>query len=442
MTARRIGLIATLGLALLAVAAATAFGALQFDRAWTVAGSAGGEAGVATDRAGSVIYVADPNFGSTGRILAYDRTGKLLRVLDKANGVDVERPLGLAVDSAGNLAVFEGDRNRVSVYSPTGTLLRTVAPTGDAAFDDLAQGIALDAQDNLYVADTRASRIEVFDTSGALVRRFGLGGSFVDDVAVDAAGNVYALLIFGTAGCEARIQKHDPNGTLLAQWAVTQPPAFVCARFGVAVDPRTGDLLVSSQGGTQPGVRRYTSAGALAGAPLLGTGAANDPLVATGLAVDGAGTIYVKDNGKGRILRFADLPPAPNLQNTIPNPRTISNGPATVVAPKSLSLRSLRKSKCVRTLVVSTKPARVTVRIFSGIRSIRLFGAKVVRFSRAGKRVACIPVPFRAHSFDARTRLRIAVGVTLDAVVGRGGPRPVTRLVTRPPVTRPISLIP
>ncbi len=51
-------------------------------------------------------------------------------------------PAGLAVDSAGNLLVFEGDRNRIQVLTAGGVPLRTIQPTGPAAFDDLAQAIA------------------------------------------------------------------------------------------------------------------------------------------------------------------------------------------------------------------------------------------------------------------------------------------------------------
>jgi len=426
-------------LILLVAVPASALGVLRFDREWKIQGFAGGETGIAVDRAGSVVYVADPFFGSSGRIIAYNRDGGLLRVLDRPNGVDVERPAGLAVDSTGNLHVFEGDRNRVLVLTPTGAPVRTIAPTGANAFDDLAQGIALDAQDNLYVADTRASRIQVFDTGGALVRTIPLGGGFVTDVTVDAAGNVYALVIFGTAGCEAAVQKHDLTGAQVARWNVTQTTVFSCARFGIAVDPRTGEILVSSQGGTVPGVRRYSPAGALIGTPLRGNDSPNDVLKAIGLAVDSVGTVFVRDGNTQRILRFADLPPAPNLQNTIPSPRTINVGPATVVAPGKISLRSLRRSKCLRTLVVSSKPARVNVKIFSGIRSIRLFGSKVVVFRRAGRAVACIKVPFRAFTFDARTRLRISVAVALGtgaAPPGTPAPRPPR------PATRPISLVP
>ena len=431
---------ASLVLALLALAIAlpaTALGLVRFDREWKVAGISGSESGIAIDGTGGTVYVADPFTGASGRIVVYDRDGRQLRTLERATGVDVERPVGLAVDSIGNLLVFEGDLNRVRVMTPTGTPVRTIAPTGTAAFDDLAQGIAVDAADNLYVADTRASRIEVFDPAGNLLRAIPLGGQFVNDVAVDAAGNVYALLIFGDGGCGSAVQVHAPSGALVSRWAATQDPVFSCARSGIAIDPRTGEVLVSTQSGSSPGVRRYTPAGVLVGAPLTGKDSSADRLQAVGLAVDAAGTVFVRDTAAARILRFADLPPAPNLQTTIPSPRTIGVGPATVVAPGRISLGSLRRSKCVRTLVLSTKRARVTVRIFSGIRSLRLFGAKTVRFTGAGRKVVCIPVPFRAKSFDARTRLRISVAVALGPG-SSGGPAPPAPK----PKTRPISLVP
>jgi DNA-binding beta-propeller fold protein YncE len=376
------------------------------------------------------VYVADPFAGASGRVLVYDRDGRQLRTLEKLTAVDIERPAGLAVDSAGNLLVFEGDRNRIQVLTAGGVPLRTIQPTGTAAFDDLAQSIAVDASDNVYVADTRASRISVFSPTGTFLREIPLGGQFVSDVAVDASGNVYALMIFGTAGCEAAVQVHAPSGAMTARWNVTAQPGYGCARLGLAIDPRTGEVLVASQGGTAPGIRRYTPAGAPVGAPLTGAGSSADRLQAVGLAVARDGTIFVRDTAVPRILRFADLPPAPDLSAVIPNPRTIGVGPATAVVPGKISLGSLRRSKCVRTLVLTSKPARVTVRIFSGIRSLRLFGAKTVRFTGAGRKVVCIRVPFRAKTFDARTKLRVSLAVALDA---GASPRPRSRPITLTP---------
>jgi DNA-binding beta-propeller fold protein YncE len=439
---RRVATIFALCAILLAAAAAMAQGAVRFDREWAIAGGAGGEIGdVALSPDGATVYVADPGFGATGRILVYDATGRLKTTYEGATGIPIERPAGLGVDVAGNLFVFESDKNRVVVIGGGRTIINTYAPTGADAFDDLATGITVDSQGLLYVADTRASRISVFNTVGTVVRQIPLGGSFPTDVAVDAAGNVYALLIFGTAGCESKVQLYDTSGARTAEWVVTQGQAFICARFGIAVDPRTSDVLVSGQSGTQAGVRRFSRTGALLGTTLTGNATPGDALKATGLAVDAQGAVYVRDANLPRILRFADLPPAPNLTATIPSPQTITRGPSTLVAPGKVPLRSLRTSKCIRTLVISGKPARVTVRIYSGIRSLRLFGQKTVRFLRAGKAVACVLVPGRAKTFDARTRMRIALGVVLGAGPVRGVPAPVPTSPTGPG-TRPITLVP
>ena len=128
-------------------------------------------------------------------------------------------------------------------------------------------------------------------------------------------------------------------------------------------------------------------------------------------------------------------PAAVNLATIIPSPRVIRTGPVRVTSPSTVSLRGLRRSKCVRTLVVSAKPARVLVTIFSGRRSIRLFGQRLVTFTKAGSRVACILVPKHAKTFDVRTPLRFAVGFAV-------GSRPRSGTRAQPPVVKPIRLVP
>jgi hypothetical protein len=137
----------------------------------------------------------------------------------------------------------------------------------------------------------------------------------------------------------------------------------------------------------------------------------------------------------GRSSIGAPFALVPDLQTTIPSPRAVRAGPATATAPGRLSLRSLRSSKCVAVLVASARPARVLVTIFSGRRSVRLFGQRLVVFAAAGRKGTCIAVPARARTFNVRTPLRFAVGYALGAR-GRPGERP-----TRP-VIRPITLVP
>lgn len=104
----------------------------------------------------------------------------------------------------------------------------------------------------------------------------------------------------------------------------------------------------------------------------------------------------------------------------VDNPRTIRNGPATAVAPKGVLLTKLKRTKCVNVRLTVTEPARILVAIFSGTKSIRVFGQKTVRFSAPGSRVVCVKVPFRARTFNVRTPAKIAIAVRKGAAPRRG----------------------
>jgi hypothetical protein len=171
-----------------------------------------------------------------------------------------------------------------------------------------------------------------------------------------------------------------------------------------------------------------------------GTGTFVETLAPDGLSFSSTGTTTSGAPDKPLTATFigcstGTTAPAPNLQTTIPNPQTLTNGPTTIVAPGTISLRSLRRSKCVLVRVGSRQPARVLVSIFSGRRSIRLFGQRLVVFTAPANRQVCIPVPFRARTFNVRTPLRVALGYTAGARRQTSGRKP-------PPVIRPISLVP
>ena len=70
-------------------------------------------------------------------------------------------------------------------------------------------------------------------------------------------------------------------------------------------------------------------------------------------------------------------------------------------------------------------PARVLVSIYSGRKSTRLFGRKLVVFTGPGARSICIPVPLTAATFTTREPLRLVI-VTKSGVVERTS----TRLIT------------
>lgn len=131
--------------------------------------------------------------------------------------------------------------------------------------------------------------------------------------------------------------------------------------------------------------------------------------------------------GKPRAALWTTLVQDPS--QVIDNPRTIRNGPATVVAPKGVLLTKLKRTKCVNVRVTVTEPARVLVAIFSGRKSIRVFGQKIVAFPAAGSKVVCVRVPFRAKTFNVRTPAKIAVAVRKGAVTRRG--EPPAKVVTK-----------
>jgi hypothetical protein len=83
----------------------------------------------------------------------------------------------------------------------------------------------------------------------------------------------------------------------------------------------------------------------------------------------------------------------------------------------------------VRVRVTVTAPARVLVAIYSGRKSIRLFGQKIVRFGAPGTKVVCVRVPFRAKTFNVRTPARIAIAVRRGAKARVG--EPPAKVVTR-----------
>lgn len=100
----------------------------------------------------------------------------------------------------------------------------------------------------------------------------------------------------------------------------------------------------------------------------------------------------------------------PSVPDTtgIVNPRVTRRGTTILVSPRTPGLAALRRSKCVNVRVQSTRAASVRVAIFSGRKSVRIFGATVVRFPKAGKKLVCVRVPLRARTFDVRQPFRFA----------------------------------
>jgi uncharacterized protein (TIGR03437 family) len=149
-----------------------------------------------------------------------------------AGSAQLNLPIGVAVDSSGNLYIADFGNSRVREVSASG-VIRTVAgngangysgdggPAGNAQLNG-PQGVAVDTAGNLYIADTENNLIR--EVTGGLISTVagnGIAGYSGDGgaatgaqvgnpvgVAVDAADNIY------TVDASNRVRQVYPNGLI------------------------------------------------------------------------------------------------------------------------------------------------------------------------------------------------------------------------------------
>ncbi len=119
------------------------------------------------------------------------------------------RPLGVAVDAAGNIYVGNDGRDNVEVYDTSGNKLREYG-TGTI---QMPNSLALDREGNLYVADSLANNIKVYATDGNLLRTIG-DGVLSFPVAVTVAYRGEAGEIYVADQMHTKIQVFNLSGTL------------------------------------------------------------------------------------------------------------------------------------------------------------------------------------------------------------------------------------
>jgi sugar lactone lactonase YvrE len=95
-------------------------------------------------------------------------------------------PYGVAMDSADNLYVSDSGNRTIRKISPTGVVSTLAGSagssgstdgTGNAALFNLPAGVAVDIADNVYVADTSNNNIRVITPAGMVSTLAGLAGS-------------------------------------------------------------------------------------------------------------------------------------------------------------------------------------------------------------------------------------------------------------------------
>jgi sugar lactone lactonase YvrE len=237
------------------------------------------------------------------------------------------------VDNAGNVYVADTENSTIRMVTSEGvvtTLAGTAGHPGSAdATGSVARfyaptGVAVDRTGNVYVADDGNSTIRKVTSGGMVTTLAGMAGQIgsadvivgaaryfnPDGVAVDTAGNVY---VADTYNSTIRRETSDGAVTTLAGapgQTGSSDGTNNLAQFnypcGVAVD-RAGDVYVADTYNST--IRKVTSRGVvttLAGNPgqfgfANGTGSSALFSYPSGVAVDGAGNVYVADSGNNLI---------------------------------------------------------------------------------------------------------------------------------------------
>ena len=298
-----------------------------------------------------------------GNVVAYDFSSLAGTAPGNADGTGPSaqflNPGSVAVDGLGNIYVADSGNSTIRRVTPSGVVTTFAGSPGNTGGADGTgsfarfngpQGVAVDNAGNVYVADTGNNTVRKISPGGAVTtfvsRAAGLKGP--QGLAVDATGNVYVA----DTGNDA-IRKVTPAGvvgSLAGDGSGWADGAGAQAQFnqpwGVAVDSANNVYVADSGNDTIRKISASATVTTLAGeSPSLiqnagvgmsdieyyrgstdGTGSNarfNGP---RGVAVDGAGNVYVADSCNNTIRKISPAGAVTTIAGNPPSPSTTAKG--------------------------------------------------------------------------------------------------------------------
>ena len=312
-------------------------GPLTFVRAIGSSGSGDGQLslpiGVALDSSGNV-WVGDQ---VNNRVEEFTGTGMFLQAFGSFGAGDGQfrESSGVAIDSSGNVWAVDSNNNRVQEFTSTGTFVQAFGSFGAANGQFKGpEFLALDSSGNVWISDTDNNRVQEFTSTGTFLQAFGSLGSgngqlrTVQGVALDSAGNVWVA-----DADNNRIEEFRNNGTFLQAFgSFGSGNGQFDFPTGLAIDP-SDNVWVAENGGR---IQEFTNTGIFLQA-FGSFGAADGQFkFPQGVALDPSGNLWVVDEFNDRIQEFSQAP--------VPEPSTLALCclGAGIVGIRSRRARSLR----------------------------------------------------------------------------------------------------
>lgn len=183
-----------------------------------------GSNGLAVDQAGN-IFVAD---SANQRVQKFDPAGHFLGLQGSGPGNadgQFRQPLAVAVDRQGNLFVADTGNERVQKFSPGGQLLGKIGRQ-DLGEGQLRypSTLAVDGQGNLYAGDSTTRYIQQFDRTGRFIKQWLVESRLPLNTNSDTTFQIGADptgILYVADRVDNLIKKYDHSGQLLLSWGGT-----------------------------------------------------------------------------------------------------------------------------------------------------------------------------------------------------------------------------
>jgi sugar lactone lactonase YvrE len=263
----------------------------------TFTATAGGEGlnspnGIAVDTAGN-LYIADTGNSRVVKVPIGGGAGTAISAT--VNGLSLSGPVDLTLDGAGDLFIADTGNNRIVEIPVGGGASVAIAPIADSIGLEKPTGVAVDPTGDLYIVDQANNRVIEAPTGGGVATVVAIPEGYTltapARVALDSEGNLL-------------ISNHTVNNGVVA---ISRPGTTAPENIpnldglypiGLAVDAAFDFWVVEDQSNAVEQAQG-SGGGGCESTQAPGGVSMVDP---QGVALDGAGDVFVADTGNDRIV--------------------------------------------------------------------------------------------------------------------------------------------